>query len=234
MSFVVAGTVLMLAFVAATTSWIFAPIYQAQAEPSGGETSTLALAPTKFNVLKSLPRSNWLVICTSAILCGVGAWSLSEGGTAMPTLIRHGIALVFIMSAMLFDLRTHLIPNFLIIAMLLFGVAMLFGEFLFFRPIFRNAAISAGVGLIVCLPIFYLLSILTRNGLGMGDVKLISAMAWLLGLTVTLFSVLFGLILCTLTAIFLMLMKKKTKTDFLPFAPFVFGGYVLLLIFFSV
>ena len=75
---------------------------------------------------------------------------------------------------------------------------------------------------------------MTHNGLGMGDVKLISATAWLLGLTITLFSVLFGLILCALIAIGLMLTKRKNKADLIPFGPFIFGGYVLLLLLFRV
>lgn len=232
MSYVVAGVVSVLAFAAAAASWSFAPIYEAGA--AGGGQSAPAPAPMSFGLLKEVPKSCWIIFALLAVLCGMGTWSVWNGSAAAPVAVRHAAALLFLLSAALFDCRTHLIPNFLVIAMLLSGAVILGGEFLLDRSQFTAAILFAVGGLIVCFPVFYMLSRLTRGGLGMGDVKLISAMAWLLGLTVTLFSVLFGLVLCALTAIGLMLTKKKSRTDFIPFGPFIFGGYLFLVLFFRV
>lgn len=233
MSYAVAGAVWVLAFSAAASSWLFAPIYQARAELAGSEPSAPAPALTAPERLKDIPTIYWIMFALLAVLCSMGAWSVWEGG-GIPTMFRYVSVLLFLLSAAVFDYRTHLIPNFLVIAMLLSGVVILGGEFLLDQSQFATAMLFAAGGVVVCFPVFYLLSRLTRNGLGMGDVKLISAMAWLLGLEVTLFCVLFGLILCALTSISLMLMKKKSRTDFIPFGPFIFGGYLILLLFFRV
>ena len=234
MTYVAAGVVSVLALAAAAVSWIFAPVYQARTGGADGGLSAPAPAPTSPEHLRDVPKSCWIIFAILAALAGMGAWSVWSGGAAAPALVRHAAALLLLLSAALFDYRTHLIPNFLVIAMLLSGAVILGGEFLFDRSGFAAALLSAAGGLIICFPVFCLLSLLTRSGLGMGDVKLISAMAWLLGLSVALASVLFGLVLCTLAAIGLMLTKKKSKTDFIPFGPFIFAGYILLLLFFRV
>lgn len=231
MTFVVAGVVAVLAFVAATASWIFAPIYQAKAEATDEASVAPAPAPTISRSLKEISRWQWVILALLAVLCGTVICGACLNWSAQ-VLARHSAALLFLLCAALFDYRTHLIPNFLILAMLLSGAVILGGTFLFARTDFSAALLSAAGGFLVCFAVFFLLSLLSRNGLGMGDVKLVAAMAWLLGLTVTLFSVLFGLILCTLIAIGLMLTKKKNKHDLLPLGPFVFVGYILLLIFF--
>lgn len=234
MKFVVAGVVAVLAFAAATASWVFAPIYQNKAVGDGGEPVLPASAPTFCSALKALKMAEIAVFSLLAAVCGVAVWSVCNGGAGAAALARYtGVALALLCAAV-FDRRTHLIPNFLILSMFFFGVIILGGEFLFDRSTFLPAFVSAIVGLVFCFPVFYLLCVVTRDGLGMGDVKLISAMAWLLGAPITLLSVLFGLILCALVAIGLMLTKKKNKTDFIPFGPFLFGGYLLLIIFFSV
>lgn len=234
MDLVVAGVVSVLAFAAAVSSWIFAPSYQARVGADGAEPDGPAPAPAFPACLRDIPTSHWIIFALLAALCGTAAWGAGHGGAAVSTLVRYTAALLFLLCAAFFDYRTHLIPNFLIIVMLLSGAVLLGAVFLLDRSAFAPTILSAAGGLIFCFPVFCFLSILTRNGLGMGDVKLISAMAWLLGLTVTLLSVLFGLVLCSLIAIGLMLMKRKSKTDLLPFGPFLFGGYLLLLLFFRV
>lgn len=234
MNFVVAGVVSVLALAVAATSWIFAPIYQAKVETAGTKPAAPIPAPASLDYLKSLSKTNWIIFAFLATLCGMATWGVWNGGASVVTQIKYIVVLLFLISSACFDYRTHLIPNFLIVAMLLSGVALLGVVFFLDRTSFAAGILSAGGGLLFCFPVFYVLSILTHNGLGMGDVKLISATAWLLGLTVTLFSVLFGLILCALIAIGLMLTKRKSKTDFIPFGPFFFGGYVLLLLLFRV
>ena len=234
MNFVVAGVVSVLAFAAAAISWIFAPIYQAKVEASDADPAAPTPAPSFPGSLKEIPTSHWISFALLAALCGMAAWGVWNGGATVLTLIRYIIALLFLISSAFFDFRTHLIPNFLVIAMLLSGAVLLAADFLVDRSVFASAILSSAGGLLFCFPVFYFLSALTHNGLGMGDVKLISATAWLLGLTVTLFSVLFGLILCSLISIGLMLMKRKSKTDLIPFGPFIFGGYILLLLLFKV
>ena len=88
-------------------------------------------------------------------------------------------------------------------------------------------------GFICCVVLFYVLSRLTKEGIGMGDVKLISVVGLLLGLSSTLMSVLFSLILCTLASIVLLFGKKKSRNDRIAFGPFMFFGYILMFILFS-
>lgn len=234
MGVLVAGGVSALAFAVALASWSFAPIYQAGSEDVCGDPAALSPAQTFSNQLRGLPGAGWGLFAVLALLSGMAAWAVWNGGASTFSLVTHIFVLNCLLFTAVFDYRIHLIPNFMVVIMLVFGAIMLGGVFLFDRAAFAASLLSAGGGLLVCFPIFYFLSALTKHGLGMGDVKLISAVAWLLGLAATLVSVLLGLILCALTATALMFTKRKSKTDHIPFGPFIFAGYILLLLLFRV
>ena len=85
-----------------------------------------------------------------------------------------------------------------------------------------------------CIVLFYALARLTKDGIGMGDVKIIAAMAWILGLFDTLIVVLFALLICAGVSVVLLARKKKDKSDAVPFGPFLFLGYILMLLLFGI
>lgn len=61
----------------------------------------------------------------------------------------------------------------------------------------------------------------------MGDVKIVSSLGLLCGLYFVLYVLLFSLVVCAITALVLMAVKRRKKNDSLPFAPFLFFGYII-------
>ena len=77
--------------------------------------------------------------------------------------------------------------------------------------------------------LFLLVYILSRKGLGAGDVKFMAVAGLYLGFNGVLPSMLIGSILSCITAITLMIMKKIDKSATLPLAPFLYGGILVTL-----
>ena len=78
--------------------------------------------------------------------------------------------------------------------------------------------------------LFLLVYLISRRGLGGGDVKLMTISGLYLGLNGVLPSILYGSILLEVVAVILILMKKIGRKDAIPLVPFLFVGMVLTLL----
>jgi leader peptidase (prepilin peptidase)/N-methyltransferase len=148
-------------------------------------------------------------------------------------LCKHSAVALFLQSVMIIDWKTHLIPNRLVLALVGIGTLLIAIEMILYRTEVLRPLLMSVAGLLCCLVLFYILSRLTKDGISMGDVKLIAAMGWVLGVSTTLFAVFFAMLLCTIAAIFLLLSKKKNKSDRIAFGPFLFFGYIVFLMLIS-
>lgn len=236
MSYVVAGAVFLLSFIVGTGSYLFIPRLKAKAiEVNDGASAAEAAVPattlagffTRDNVKQWVP-----VVCLS-VLCAVLAFLSYNACSDTLKLIRQMAVLLMLAAALIIDSKTHLIPNALVLGVLGVGVLLLPFEFIFARESFVSTLVMNLVGLLGCTALFYVLSRLTKGGIGMGDVKLIAVMGFMIGLMSTLTSILLSLIICTVISIFLLLMKRKNKNDKIPFGPFVFFGYAVALLLFG-
>lgn len=80
-----------------------------------------------------------------------------------------------------------------------------------------NAALGGGVG----FAIFLVIAIVSRGGMGWGDVKLVALIGLAVGFPLVLFSIILGAILGSIVALALMIAKKRRFRETLPFGPFL-------------
>lgn len=232
MSIVVAGVVLLVALIAGTVSFIATPYIKNVRNIGSNDETGDNMAPAA--VFTSFVRtSNWkqrILVIVSSLLCAVSAYQLYNAGMSAIELCKYSAVAWFLLSAMIIDWKTRIIPNKLVIALLGTGTMLLVIEFILYRSSALQSIVLSVLGLLCCLVLFYILSRLTKDGIGMGDVKLIAAMGWAVGVSTTIYAICFAMVMCTIAAIFLLLSKKKNKSDRVAFGPFVFFGYILLLI----
>ncbi len=115
--------------------------------------------------------------------------------------------------------RVHqIIPNRLVILMAIWALAA--------RMQFGHWASSALLALTVFF-FYFLVSVVSRGGLGMGDVKFSGVLALALGYPAGALSVVAGLWAAGLYAAFLLLVRRRGKRDLMALGPFLaFGGLV--------
>lgn len=80
-----------------------------------------------------------------------------------------------------------------------------------------NAALGGGVG----FAIFVVIAIVSRGGMGWGDVKLVALIGLAVGFPLVLFSIIVGAILGSIVALALMIARKRRFRETLPFGPFL-------------
>ena len=184
---------------------------------------------------KTLKVVDWLTILISAIAATaalVAALLPNENGLQIHVIFSFKIAvsLILLLSAGIVDAKTHTIPNLLPAAFLIARIIFLPFEYIFQRENFKTLIISSLAGLAATFIILYLVHRLTKSGFGMGDVKILSALGFMFSISCTLSTVLFGMIITAVIGIVLIIMKKKTRKDAVPFGPFIFIGFIISVI----
>lgn len=163
------------------------------------------------------------------VLCLVCAWRVSTQGLGFIPCVELASTHVALIIAALIDGRYRIIPNAIPLFLLVIKMAIIAGlmatgamqAYELAGPVFALAA---------CLLVFLLARVLSRQGVGMGDVKLVCTMAFMLNLYAIVYTLTLSFLLFFVVAVYLLVRKKRTTKDSLPFAPFLLAGYSLALI----
>jgi len=82
-------------------------------------------------------------------------------------------------------------------------------------------------GLLIGGGIFLLVYLISRKGLGGGDVKFMAAAGLYLGFAETLPVILYGTVIAAFVGLVLIFIKKIGRKDTMPLVPFLFAGIII-------
>lgn len=132
---------------------------------------------------------------------------------------RAVLLFAVIIPATIIDLKNKIIPNKLNMAGLVLGIPFIFGS----KEIFLSSAIgfTAGGGLLL------LIAVLSRGGMGGGDVKLAAVMGLLLGWKHLLVALFLAFAFGGAVGIVMLLLNMRKMKDAVPFGPSLGFGAVI-------
>lgn len=181
--------------------------------------------------LSSLSPLRWVALAACVLLVGVTAFRTVSFELDVFITAKVIICTELLMSAAVIDALVKKIPNLLSLTVFAFGIISLAVELFVASNNFKLAFLSCIVGLGGSFIILLLISLITHGGLGMGDVKLISAFGFCMGVASVVYSLTAGSVVCLIAAVVLLAAHKKKMKDELPFAPFFFIGFVISIAF---
>lgn len=137
------------------------------------------------------------------------------------------LIIVFGYIASVMDIKTKRIPNELILAMLAAWVFTMTPKLFIDTEAGVSLLKDSALGFLIGGGLFMVVYLVSRKGLGGGDVKFMAAAGLYLGFGGTIPAMLFGTILAALTGLALILMKKIGRKDTIPLAPFLYIGMLI-------
>lgn len=140
-------------------------------------------------------------------------------------IIKILIILLVLSSVTILDYQTRKIPNVLPLVLIVIQIGFLPFEYFFEKDNFAILVISSAIGLIGTFIVLLLLNKLTKDGFGMGDVKIFSSLGFASGIASVIVTMLLSTLLGTVVGLFLILIKNKKKKDTVPFGPFILFGF---------
>lgn len=162
-----------------------------------------------------------IVIGISYVLC-----TIYKENTVVFNLKRIGI-LSILWSVAYIDFFEYKIPNKFIILGLSYRVLILFVEVFMNADMVWITLASEIIATIALLISMCLCRICIKNSIGYGDIKLFIVIGLMLGLEGIWGAVFMSLIVSFLIALFLLISKKKKRTDSIPFGPAIALGTFL-------
>lgn len=128
------------------------------------------------------------------------------------------------------DYKEHIIPNKYLLWMLRAGALVLVIQLLIHKEYIVSILGDKMIGLLAGGGIFLAAMLISPDGIGAGDVKLYGTLGILLGFKAVFNVIFFSLIFGAICSIALLLIKKKSKKDVLPMAPYTLLGLAAALL----
>jgi leader peptidase (prepilin peptidase)/N-methyltransferase len=166
----------------------------------------------------AIPRRILWVELGTAALFGLTCWRF---GLSVELAVALFYICIFIV-IMVIDWEKGLILNKIVLpaigaAIVISAIFSIFLPDVELVPFIGRAAAGGGIG----LGIFLLIVIVSRGGMGWGDVKLAALIGLVTGFPLVFIALLIGVILGGVVAILLLLFKIKKRKEAIPFGPFL-------------
>lgn len=163
-----------------------------------------------------------VLYCFLGILCGASLIIVFHYIYKGNTLIGNIRLLTLIM--LLFpiawvDYQKHIIPNKLVLIGIIVRIPYIIIEMMRYTGDFVPMIKDIFYAIILVLIIFILCVLVMKTGIGMGDIKLLFVMGLYQGISGLFSSLFMSLLITFFISIYLLIARKKTKKDMLPFAP---------------
>ncbi len=165
-----------------------------------------------------------------SIICIIFIVVYGKWGNIFDLLVAE-LILIFGYVASVYDIKLKTIPNELILTMFGTWTFIIVLYFLKNTEVAISIAKSSVSGFILGGGLSFLVYLISRKGLGGGDVKFIAATGLYLGITNILSAMLYGTILAAITGLILISLKRIGRKDTMPLVPFLYIG-ILITIFY--
>lgn len=182
----------------------------------------------EFNIKNSfIVNKNNIMLFIQIFILGIFGYCLfMDNGLELYALYKYLIVITIVFITVIIDIKKRIIPNKLCLILLV--VIVLFDLYQILLQI-DNAkvfALSFLMGGGIAFIIFFVSMLISRGGVGAGDVKLVTLIGLCVGST-SILNVIFYMLLASFVYSIVMLILRKVKLkDYIPMAPFIYLGIV--------
>lgn len=125
------------------------------------------------------------------------------------------------------DYKEKIIPNKMLVIALIFGIVLTSLQILFGTYSILDTLLIILIGIAVICGLLLIISLIYKDSIGMGDIKLLAVMCVYEGLYGALNTLIVSLLVCFIYAIYLLITKKANKKTELSFGLFLYIGLIL-------
>lgn len=190
-------------------------------------TETTVEAEIEKKDVPNISRKIITLYLTGAVITGAGAaYTIGLNTNLMPVVLAY----LCMGWAAAVDGQTHIIPNAAPLTMVVGALLNLLLLYLHIGSRAGGFVFSCLVAGMLTFALMFFASVLTKGGLGMGDVKLLGALGLLCGLGCIIGTLFSATILAVLAAVYLMVRRRAGWKYAMPFGPFLYIGFMAAVI----
>lgn len=125
------------------------------------------------------------------------------------------------------DLDYQIIPNTMVLFILLVSIVYKILNFLLYNV--PSNLVNSLMGLGISGLIFFIIFVVSKGGMGGGDVKLIGVLGFILGIPKIFINIFLSFLAGGIISVLLLAFKIKGRKDPIPFGPFIILGFIITL-----
>lgn len=199
------------------------------AAAAGGIFCEGYLTEEKKSIKAIIKKYIWMFGIFAAI-AAVGGFLYTRYGYSTTQMMRKFLVLYTVIAVAKIDKEKYIIPNKAVLFLFGVQIVLLTIDFFIMKDGWVSMLFSSLLGLAIGGVTFLIGYVISRQGIGLGDVKLLAAIGFCLGDASAVTIILLSLIFSAAYGIAQMARKKLHAKDGVPFAPFVAYASVLLLL----
>lgn len=161
------------------------------------------------------------------LLCGLLTEFITLFGYGALKIIRYLVLVAGLFVIAWIDRKEHLIYNKHLLILLLIRLALLVAEWILYPEFGMGMLISAFMGLLLGGGVFWLCYLVSRGGMGAGDVKLMAVVGFYIGNNIILPAMVVIVVTSAIYNGVKLLLKRTSMKEEIPFAPFVLIGTII-------
>ncbi len=136
--------------------------------------------------------------------------------------------LVVLLTIAAIDYKTMIIPNGTVIALIVIGGLYTVARIIFPQEFVISITwLEALIGFFAASVPLFLVAVLSKGGMGGGDIKLMAAAGLFLGWKGILVAMIAGSLIGAIVSLTMIALKKKKRKDMIPFGPFLCLGILI-------
>lgn len=140
--------------------------------------------------------------------------------------VFYSIIFSLLLIILFIDLHHQIIPNSLNILILITAIIYKIIQYILYD--IPPNLINSLLGLIISSGAFFLIIIISKGGMGGGDMKLIGVLGFILGLKKIILTIFLSFMFGAIISILLLLFKIKGRKDPIPFGPFICLAFMMV------
>lgn len=166
-----------------------------------------------------------LVIAFCGIFATICGYYASMNALGMISMAKLLLAMAILCIAAITDLEMMLIPNKCSLALIVGRIILVAIEYIVVPETSFIRLGNSCISLILTFICLFVMNRLTKGGLGMGDVKLLTSVGFLCGIQASFVTLMFSFLFCIPVCLYLIVVKKEQMSMTLPLGPFILVGF---------
>ena len=164
-----------------------------------------------------------LAACTAyAFVCGMMAY---DNSASVVSLVKMTLGMAVLACVFVTDMELMKIPNICSIVLLAGRVLTVVYEFIWVKDEALSWLLNSIIAAAASFVVLFIVMKLTKGGVGMGDIKILSSLGFLCGILAVFYTLVISVVLCAVVSTALLIFKKKKMKDSLPLGPFMYMGF---------
>jgi len=173
-------------------------------------------------------RERKIILFSTGFLVIFFVWLIAfTGELSTFSLLRFALLIILSYIAMVIDISTKRIPNVLVLIMVSGWLLLIIPMISYDTSNGLRLFADSIYGFLTGGGLFLLVYIISRKGLGGGDVKFMAAVGLYLGFAEILPAILYGTVFAAITGLILIVFKKMERKGTIPLVPFLFTGIMI-------